>query len=75
MDSAADQKSRLDAKFRSMAESFQYVQATVQGIEPAQATMNTAHGAAEILRLPINRVNFVHKANENQTVTLVRPGA
>jgi hypothetical protein len=34
--SAADQKARLDAKFRSIADSFQHVQATVQGIEPEQ---------------------------------------
>ena len=35
--SAAQQKARLDAKFLSIANSFQHIQATVQGIEPEQA--------------------------------------
>jgi len=34
--SAADQKAQLEAKFRSIADSFQHIQATVQGIEPEQ---------------------------------------
>lgn len=34
--SAAEQKARLDAKFRSIAQSFQNVQASVQGLEPEQ---------------------------------------
>lgn len=34
--SAAEQRARLDEKFRQIAQSFQRVQATVQGIEPEQ---------------------------------------
>ena len=46
MPTAAQQQARLDAKFRTIANSFQSVQATAQGMEPEQVIVLETIGAS-----------------------------
>ena len=55
--SPAEQKERLDSKFRNIAESFQLIQTTVQGIEPEQViVLETVGDAVEGLAIATAKV-------------------